>query len=150
MKTFLLIVAMLCSFSLFAQRSKWLGTYQSVKDTVLIVYNGTDSSEMKVDVSPGIVGGGDIVIKTFNKNLRYPQDAIDNNKDGIILIGFIVDTDGKASGFWIKKGVYPALDNEALRVMKLLPNKWTPATIDGKPVKVSYGGNVVFKMEGDR
>ena len=148
MKPFLLLFAMLfCSFSLFAQKIK--KAYEPVKDTVLIVYNGTDSSEMKVDVSPGIVGGGNIVVKIFNKNLRYPQDAIDNDKQGTILIGFVVDVDSTASGFWVKKGADPALDKEALRVVQLLPNKWTPAMINGNPVKVSYGGNVVFKLEGD-
>ncbi len=55
---------------------------------------------------------------------------------GTVYISLIVKKDGTVTNVQIKKGLCQgceAYDNEALRLVKLLP-KWKPATIKGRPV----------------
>ncbi|HEX6180119.1 MAG TPA: TonB family protein, partial [Chitinophagaceae bacterium] len=114
------------------------------RDTVLTVYNGDDGKEMKVDVPPIMLGGPYHWQRFLNKNLRYPQDAIDKNKMGVVVVGFIINTDGNASDFSIERGAFKSLDEEALRVVKLVANKWIPAMVNGKPVKAAFSQAIVF------
>ena len=113
----------------------------------LIVYNGNDSSKLRVDSIPQMVGGAVGWQRYLNKSLRYPQDAIDNNVMGTVIIGFVINPDGTMSDFWIKKSAHKSLDAEALRVLKEMPHKWIPAKIGGKPVKVSFHQPLVFRLE---
>lgn len=52
-----------------------------------------------------------------------------------VVVQFVVNEDGKLSDFKVIKSVHQYLDNEALRVVKLLP-KFIPALDEqGNPVK---------------
>jgi protein TonB len=46
----------------------------------------------------------------------------------------------------VVKGVDPALDKEALRVVMSSP-KWTPGKQRGKPVKVQFTFPIVFVLQ---
>ena len=46
----------------------------------------------------------------------------------------------------IVRSVEPSLDNEALRLIKMLP-QWKPGTLKGKAVKVKYTVPVAFKLK---
>jgi TonB family protein len=72
----------------------------------------------------------------LSKNLAYPKSAEKNNKQGQVVVDFIVKKDGSIDEITISKTVDPALDKEALRVIKKMP-KWTPA-IAGGLVSDSY------------
>ena len=49
----------------------------------------------------------------------------------------MVEADGKVSNTMIAKGVTPALDKEAERVVKSMP-KWIPGKKNGQNVRVKY------------
>lgn len=85
------------------------------------------------------------LIKFLIENLQYPQDAIKNKIQGRVLVQFIVDKEGNINDPSILQGVYPSLDAEALRVVKLMP-RWTPGYQDGQPVNVQYALPIVFKL----
>lgn len=53
---------------------------------------------------------------------------------GIIYASFIVNVDGSCSDFKIRRGISEQLDQEVLRVLKLMP-KWNPALECDKPVR---------------
>lgn len=59
-------------------------------------------------------------------NMRYPQSAKANQKEGRALVTFIVEKDGSVSDVKVIRSAGDAsLDNEAIRVVKSMP-RWTP------------------------
>ena len=88
---------------------------------------------------------------TFNmssylqKNMRYPSDARENNIQGKVVVGFVVDEEGRVNNCSILKGIGGGCDEEALRIVKEMPN-WKPGKIEGKPVKVYFTLPIQFKL----
>ena len=80
-------------------------------------------------------------------NLRYPEAAAVNGKSGRVLIDIYIDKSGKVYDYKIQKSVYPPLDNEALRVVKLIPQKWLPAIKNGEPVESIFTFPVAFVLK---
>jgi TonB family protein len=98
------------------------------------------------DETPVFKGGEAAMMKFINSKLVYPNSAKENKISGKIDVRFSIDTDGSVSGVSIWKGIDPELDAEAIRVVKLMP-AWTPAKLDGKPVKVWYSAPVTFTLK---
>lgn len=67
--------------------------------------------------------------------LRYPKEARQQGIEGRILCSFIVGSDGSISNIEVVQGLNPQLDNEAVRVLSLMP-RWTPGEKDGQKVNV--------------
>jgi TonB family protein len=82
----------------------------------------------------------------LNRTLRYPQDAIDNNKMGSPSVEIIVDENGEVIEYIVGESVFPALDEEALRVVKLFQPQFLPAEKDGKKVKSKVRIPIVFRI----
>lgn len=85
-----------------------------------------------VEQLPEFPGGMVAFMKWITKNLRYPQTAQQQKIQGKVMVSFIIGTDGKVSEIKVVKGVNALLDNEAVRVMKMMP-KWKPGENKGKP-----------------
>ncbi len=90
-------------------------------------------------------GGQAALRKYLAENIVYPEMALENNLQGTVYVKFVVGKDGNVSLAEIVKGVDPALDNEALRVVKKLP-KFIPAEQRGKPVRMWYTLPVKFTL----
>ncbi|MBQ3636206.1 MAG: energy transducer TonB [Bacteroidales bacterium] len=88
------------------------------------------------DVDAEYPGGANSMFSFISSHLSYPRHAWLNNISGRVFVSFVVDTDGTISDVEASKKINPALDAEAVRVVKLMP-KWKPATKNGKPVRVS-------------
>jgi len=117
-----------------------------------IVWQDIDDDDTTVFVVPEIlseyVGGDEALIKFLQKNLVYPEEARLKGIEGRIIIGFVVEKDGSLTNFKILRGVHPILDNEALRVVKLMP-KFIPGKIKNKPVRVQFNIPVTFKLKDE-
>jgi TonB family protein len=81
----------------------------------------------------------------IQKNLKYPQSAIENGIEGKVYVEFYVETDGKISDAKVTKGVTEALNTEALRIVKAMP-KWIPGKIDGIKSRLKYTLPINFSM----
>ena len=99
-----------------------------------------------VEIAPEFPGGVQELLKYLKDNIKYPQDAQDAKKEGRVIAQFVVTTDGSVADVKIVRGVYPSLDEEAIRVIKAMP-KWKPGTQKGKPVRVRYTLPVTFKLQ---
>lgn len=99
----------------------------------------------KCEVMPEFPGGDEGMMKFLTENVKYPKEAIDNGTGGKVLVEFIVECDGSLSDVKVQKSVAPALDNEAVRVVKAMP-KWKPGTNGGKTVRVKHTLPVTFKL----
>ena len=93
--------------------------------------------------------GGDAIefSKWVNGQLVYPQAAKDARIQGRVTLSFVIETDGKLDNVKVLRGVSPELDAEAVRVVSSSPD-WTPAQINGKPVRVTYTFPIVFQLRG--
>lgn len=61
----------------------------------------------------------------LNEHIHYPAKAQENSVEGRVIVQFVVARDGSIKDVTIAKSVDPSLDQEAVRVVKLMP-KWIP------------------------
>lgn len=83
--------------------------------------------------------------KWVNSQLEYPDVARENGISGRVFLQFTVEKDGTVTNVRVLRGVDPALDQEAIRVVQSSP-KWTPAKQRGKAVRVSFSFPIVFQL----
>lgn len=101
-----------------------------------------------LEVKPTFRGGdANEFSKWVNENMTYPEEAITAGDQGRVLLGFCINTDGTMSDIRILRGVSPALDAEALRVLNSCTEKWTPGQVNGQPVKVNFTFPIVFQLK---
>jgi len=91
--------------------------------------------------------GGDLELRKFiAENVRYPQDAKDNNEQGTAYVKFIVDKTGKVTEPTIVRGTgCESLDEEAIRVVNTIPD-FTPGRQRGQNVAVSLVMPIKFAL----
>jgi TonB family protein len=81
------------------------------------------------------------------RNIKYPKSAKKNEIQGEVRIQFVIQKDGSLTNEKIRKSVNEEIDEEAMRVFRLIPARWHPALIDGEPTR-GYGILPVrFKLE---
>ncbi len=90
-------------------------------------------------------GGEAGLYKYIAENTRYPKVALDNNIQGKVYVRFCVTSKGTVDQVSILKGVSPALNAEAIRVVKSFP-PFRPGKMNGKPVPVWYIVHIDFKI----
>lgn len=90
-----------------------------------------------VDQKPLFPGGDAALLSFIKDNIHYPPIPKENNIQGKVYIQFVIGRDGKVSNLTVVKSADRYLDQEALRVVSLLPD-WTPGVKGGKLVPVSY------------
>lgn len=95
---------------------------------------------------PTFLGGKSELDKFLSKNLQYPKQAKDIRIEGKVYVKFIVEEDGKLSQITVIKGIGYGCDEEAERLMKLMP-AWTAGKQDGKSIAIRYYLPIVFKLE---
>lgn len=81
----------------------------------------------------------------LTSHLNYPASAADNNIQGKVVVKFVVGRDGSVSRAEVIRGVDPALDREALRVVNSMP-KWNPGMNNGQPANVWFQLPITFKL----
>lgn len=97
-----------------------------------------------LDRWPGLPGRSTFIATT----LKYPKQAILDGVEGQVSVSFLIDTAGNVSDPRIEKGVRSDLDNEAMRIVRLMP-KWRPAEKNFRPVAVRYTMNIAFDIAVD-
>ncbi len=80
------------------------------------------------------------------QHLKYPPVAAENGISGKVFVQFAVNSKGEVVDAKVVRGVDPALDQEALRVVNSSPH-WTPGKQRGKPVKVQFTFPIVFVLQ---
>ena len=99
-----------------------------------------------VEEMPSFPGGDTELFKFIYDNIKYPELAKENNIQGKVILRFCVTYKGTVDQVSIVRGVDPSLDNEAIRVIKMLP-LWKPGKQGGKPVNVWYSVPINFQLK---
>lgn len=98
-----------------------------------------------VEKMPEFPGGQQALMKYVGSKIRYPEEAMENSIQGTVFVTFVVEPDGRITGVRILRGIGHGCDEEAMRVVKSMPN-WTPGKQLGKAVRVQYNLPVRFTM----
>jgi periplasmic protein TonB len=98
-----------------------------------------------VEEMPSFPGGEIALLKYVNEHTQYPDVAKDNNIQGRVIVRFCVTSKGGIDQVSIFQSVDPALDAEAIRVVKTLPT-FKPGKQGGKPVPVWFTLPIIFKL----
>lgn len=100
----------------------------------------------QVESPPSFKGGGvDAFRQWIAQSMKYPTVAEENGIQGRVMVQFTVSTAGDVVNVKVLRGVDPALDKEAIRVISSSP-KWTPGKQREKPVRVMYVLPVIFQL----
>jgi protein TonB len=106
-----------------------------------------DKTFTKVEIESEYPGGPAAWLRYLNKNFRYPDDAVNNDIQGTVVVQFIVDKEGIVSDVSAISGPSDGgLRDEAIRVIKK-SGRWTPAVQNGRQVKSYKKQPIVFKLE---
>jgi protein TonB len=114
--------------------------------TDAIIGEKEDEPVLFVEQMPVFDGGMAELSKFLSKNLRYPRQATNGEIEGKVFVQFVVGKDGKVSQVTVIKGIGYGCDEEAVRVVSLMP-AWTPGKQSGKPVAVRYNLPISFKLQ---
>lgn len=159
-------------YSQTVEQNKAIQTSEtSDKDEILVVtyneQNATEAPQIDENTPEAVVGepeekplygveqmpqypGGEKALMLFiGQNLRYPKSAADGKIEGRVTVRFVVGKTGEVSDIVIIRGLDPACDNEALRVVKMMP-RWIPGRQDGKAVPVYFTLPILYRLQKDK
>jgi periplasmic protein TonB len=129
---------------------------QDSVETPDIVDVGNDNNNKVIDPPTSIIysapeempvfpGGDEALLKYFAENTKYPPECKEIGVEGKVLVEFVIDENGNITDVKVVRSVDKLLDNEALRVIKGMP-QWEPGRQGGQKVKVRFGLPIVFKL----
>ena len=108
--------------------------------------NLNDAETLKiVEQLPEYPGGMVEFMKWLTVMLKYPDAALKRKIEGKVMVSFIVNVDGSVSDIKIVQGAHKLLDDEALRVVRLMP-KWKPGLEGGRPCRSMISIPIVFEI----
>lgn len=81
----------------------------------------------------------------LSTNISYPAEAKAMGVEGIVIVTFVINSDGSVSDAEIVRGVGAGCDEEALRVVKNSAN-WTPAIQSDLAVNSRMHLPIKFKL----
>ena len=99
-----------------------------------------------VEKMPTFPGGEFKMYEFLAMNIRYPQRARQDGYSGTVYVRFIVEPDGTITNIEVAKGVGGGCSEEAVRVVKMMPN-WIPGEAFGKKVRVTYTLPINFRLQ---
>ena len=119
MKYFSLFLATCCfSFLIFAQ--------DAAKNTPI------ESMPIASEECATYPGGHEALMKFLQQEISYPQECIETNVSGKVMVRFSVDHSGKVNEAKVVNSIHPAMDAEALRVVNMLQWSWNPGCTEPK------------------
>jgi TonB family protein len=100
----------------------------------------------ELDTMPRYPEGEEAMFQFLAKNVKYSKRARENKFQGTVKVVFVVNADGTISNPIIKERVGGGCDEEAVRVILLMP-KWIPGVKNGKNVAAYYTLPIKFVLD---
>lgn len=117
-----------------------LDTDVSELSEVVVVGYGSTNDASSLPATPPVMelatpeGGRKYFKKYLEDNMRYPEQALENNVEGKVTIQFTVSTGGQLSDFRVIRGIGYGCDEEVIRLIKSGP-KWSPTKRNDEALK---------------
>lgn len=97
-------------------------------------------------IDPEFPGGMGRLMKYIEENLVYPEECLEKNIQGRVILKFQIMEDGSVGEVKVFKSIHPLLDEEAMRVLKGMPD-WKPGKCYDMPNVFYYNIPVIFNIE---
>jgi protein TonB len=125
---FLILLLVICA---------WIADPNAVK--------AQEAVQKEVDEMPVPPGGMEGFTNYMIQNLKYPATAKEAKIEGMVMITFVVKSDGSVDAVEVLRGIGGGCDEEAVRVVKN-SGIWSPGKKEGKAVAARMTLPVQFKM----
>ena len=94
---------------------------------------------------PEFLGGVDAIHRFLTQNIIFPETARRAGIQGTVFVTFVIERDGSISNAEILRGIGGGADEEAIRVVSMMP-RWTPAKQRGRPTRVVFNMPIRFSL----
>ena len=122
---------------------------QLQEETIYEVYDATTEkwSVAKLDRNPEANGGNENFWNIVYSQMVYPDRAQRAKVEGDVILTMTISEKGQLVELVVKQKLGAGCEEEAFNAIKLAStNRFIPAMLDGKPVKVRYDVSINFSM----
>lgn len=102
-----------------------------------------------VITQPEFKGGTEALYKYILTNFEYPEEAAKRSVSGTAEVEFTVEKSGDVTNVGLLKGLDETVDEQIIRLLKAMP-RWTPATMNGKPVRYKVSMPLTLKLSRNK
>lgn len=81
---------------------------------------------------------------TLNKEIRYPAAAFRQQRQGDVILSYVVQADGQTSDYTVLSSTAPACTQAVWQALNDLPDRWIPAVYLGQPRAARFYLRVKF------
>lgn len=81
----------------------------------------------------------------LKSNFKYPKTALENNISGRVIISFVISKKGNVKDIKVIRSIDKSIDEEAIRLVSLIPKMSKPALHNEVPVPVAFILPITFK-----
>lgn len=117
------------------------GGIPGIPDTITTV-----NELFEIESYPEFEGGLNALYRFLVRHLKYPEAASESNKEGTVFVKFVVDETGQVGALKVLNPLGYGMDEEALRVVSMIPKFKSPAKIKNRAVKVYYQLPIRFTL----
>ncbi|MDY6372289.1 MAG: TonB family protein [Bacteroidales bacterium] len=146
MKKAFLTLAVLCCIGLMA--SCQIRNTNELEIDSIQMDDDTNAGELidPIQIDPQFPGGVDSMYAFIARNFRLPQKC--DGVKGTIWVRFVIERDGTVSNAEVMRGLGNEYDEEALRVVRMMP-RWIPCRFAGSetPTRSHYIVPIKFNLE---
>ena len=147
--TILFSFLLLCAVPIFFSANDPVETVASIEDTVYEMYDEKTKkwSEVKLDRNPVANGGDENFWNIVNSQIVYPDRAWRARLEGDVVLTMTISEKGQLVELKVIQEVGGGCEEEAFNAIKVAStNRFVPAMMDGKPVKVRYNVSINFTV----
>jgi len=146
----LLLMLLLCVFPKAYASIQPVNQVDPEKETIYEVYDATTKkwTAAKLDRNPEANGGDENFWNIVNSQMMYPDRAQRAKLEGDVILTMTISEKGQLVELQVKQEVGGGCEEEAFNAIKVAAtNRFVPAMLDGKPVKVRYDVSINFSMK---
>lgn len=93
----------------------------------------------------GPVNGYPSLYEYFARELAYPQEALADSVEGIVMVSFTINRQGRPEKITVEQSLGAAFDEESIRVVREMPD-WNPAYYGNTPVPSRISVPLTFQI----
>jgi protein TonB len=105
--------------------------------------DAADTKDVYLEAEP--VNGYPDLYAYFQKELKYPVEAMKDSIEGIVSVSFVINKQGQPEQIRILNSLGAAFDSEAIRVITGMPG-WKAASLNGGPVPARISMPLTFQI----
>ncbi|MCS3530135.1 energy transducer TonB [Chryseobacterium sp. JUb7] len=144
-KRITLFIGILINFIVFAQTPSGVWRSSVIIPEEIFQKFGFTEAQLKTDTEPQFPGGIHILRMTVADKIDLGN--VKSSKDRLkTTLYFVIESDGKISDV-ISIGDNDDFNKEGERIIKSIKNIWTPAKLNGEPVRFIYALPLTMAFE---